>query len=352
MNDKLKTFDKTFWKFFVPFLLIIVVILFFPYWLTQFKALSFGFSDKPGEIGDAIGGTMGPFVAIAAAILTFFAFWVQYKANEQQKSDLKTERFENKFYELLRLHRSNLDEMNISDRVFGRKCFIRLFNELRYCNMIVNDQYKAASEDDKKIYEKHPIDLLKFAYTIFFYGIGINSEKQFLHNFNEAENNLYKDCKKVMNDYQDKYNAQKKKYRDTRHFTFDLQVSDVIGERTKVFYYQPFDGHADLLGHYYRHLFQTMGYIVGHQSNLLDFKIKYSYVKTLRAQLSNHEQLMLYYNSAAWFNEEWKLFFTDYRLIKNLPLGLADFGIKPEEKYKDDITRLRKQGIEMFELDE
>ena len=45
---------------------------------------------------------MSPFIAIAAAILTFFAFWVQYKANEQQKIDLKVERFENKFYELLR----------------------------------------------------------------------------------------------------------------------------------------------------------------------------------------------------------------------------------------------------------
>ncbi|MEQ8575959.1 MAG: putative phage abortive infection protein [Fulvivirga sp.] len=326
-----------------------MVVLFFPYWLTQFNLFEFGFSDKPGEIGDAIGGTIGPFVAIAAAILTFFAFWVQYKANEQQKTDLKIERFENKFYELLRLHRSNLDEMNISDRVVGRKCFIRLFNELRYCYMIVNDQYESGSEADKKLYERHHIDKLTFAYTIFFYGIGINSEKQFLNNFNEAEKNLYKDCKKVMIKYQEKYVKCKQNKPDLRYYTMDIPVSNDENERTKVFYYQPFDGHADRLGHYFRHLFQTVKYIEEQKESLLDSKLKYSYIKTLRAQLSNHEQLMLYYNSSAWFSDKWKLFFTEYRLIKNLPLGLADFGIKPEEKYKEDIANLRARGIQMFE---
>jgi hypothetical protein len=37
-------------------------------------------------------------------------------------------------------------------------------------------------------------------------------------------------------------------------------------------------------------------------------------------------------------------------LIKNLPLELADFGIKPLDKYKDDIERLAKLNIRMFEL--
>ena len=44
------------------------------------------FSDT-GEIGDTIGGITGPFIAIAAAGLTFIAFWVQYKANIQQRQD-------------------------------------------------------------------------------------------------------------------------------------------------------------------------------------------------------------------------------------------------------------------------
>lgn len=40
-----------------------------------------------GQIGDTIGGIMGPFIAIAAAGLTFIAFWVQCKANIQRRHD-------------------------------------------------------------------------------------------------------------------------------------------------------------------------------------------------------------------------------------------------------------------------
>jgi hypothetical protein len=84
------TFDSKFRMIFIPFLCSIIVILFFPFLLTQYyNIFNWGFSEKDGVIGDTIGGTMGPFIAIAAAILTFLAFWVQYKANEQQKKRLE-----------------------------------------------------------------------------------------------------------------------------------------------------------------------------------------------------------------------------------------------------------------------
>jgi hypothetical protein len=344
-----RTFDGTFVVITILFLLVISIFLCFPYWFTQFKIFEWGFSDKPGEIGDAIGGTLGPFVAIAAAILTFLAFWVQFKANEQQRRDLQIERFENKFYELLRLHRANVDELNIADRVTGRKCFVQLFNELKYAYLIVKDQFNVQTEEEKELYSKHKIDLLKFSYTIFFYGVGVNSEKELLPSFNEAENKLYWNCKTVFTDYQTKYIESKKEHPNIRYFTFDLPLNGIPDERTKVFYYLPFNGHTARLGHFYRHLFQTVKYIVEQDTNLFDFKEKYSYVKMLRAQLSNHEQLLLYYNSVAWFPNKWKLYFTDYRLIKNIPLKLADFGISPEEKYKDDIARLAARNITMFE---
>lgn len=336
-------------KLLVVYSLIAIFII--PFILTQpwFYIVDY---NKTGAVGDTINGIAGPFIAVLAAALTFLAFWVQYQANAQQRNDLKVERFENKFYELLRLHRANLDEMNIADRVKGRKCFIRLFNELKYCYMIANDQYNAATAEEKKLYESQPINLLKFAYTVFFYGIGVLSEKQFLHNFSEAEKNLYKDCKKVMSKFQNDYAAAKAKNSKIKYFTFDLPLSEIPDNRTKYFYYKPFDGHADLLGHYYRHLYQSVSYIVGQKDNYFTDEVKYSYVKTLRAQLSNHEQLMLYYNSTSWFNDEWKEYFTDFRLIKNLPLGLADFGIKPEVKYEADIARLAAKGITMFELHE
>lgn len=76
---------------------------FLPVLLTKFPFCISDFSNT-GPIGDTIGGIMGPFVAIAAAMLTFLAFWVQFKANEQQRKDIALERFESNFFELLHFH--------------------------------------------------------------------------------------------------------------------------------------------------------------------------------------------------------------------------------------------------------
>src|SRR5689334_2180187 len=129
--------DRRFWMGLGIFVLAIGLICFFPYWFTtrSFRNIDF---NKTGPIGDTIGGIMGPFIAIAAAILTFLAFWVQYQANIQQREQFllsltkqkeessaqekiwRTERFENRFYELLKLHRANVDEMNIANKLRGR----------------------------------------------------------------------------------------------------------------------------------------------------------------------------------------------------------------------------------------
>jgi hypothetical protein len=39
-----------------------------------------------GSIGELVNGVLGPLVALVAAILTFFAFYIDYKANVQQKN--------------------------------------------------------------------------------------------------------------------------------------------------------------------------------------------------------------------------------------------------------------------------
>ena len=69
-----------------------------------------GFIDftQTGQIGDTIGGTMGPFVAIVAAILTFVAFWVQYQANIKQREDIAIERIEGKYYKMLDIYMVNM----------------------------------------------------------------------------------------------------------------------------------------------------------------------------------------------------------------------------------------------------
>ena len=59
------TFDNAFWKSFGWFILIAIVICSLP-WILAKHSLWIDFS-KTGQIGDTIGGVMGPFIAIAAA---------------------------------------------------------------------------------------------------------------------------------------------------------------------------------------------------------------------------------------------------------------------------------------------
>src|SRR5258706_15636693 len=67
------------------------------------------------------------------------------------------------------------------------------------------------------------------------------------------------------------------------------------------FKFTPFEGHQSRLGHYYRHLYQTVCYV-----DSKDYDIdKYEYVKTIRAQLTTHEQALLFINSLSPHGRVW-----------------------------------------------
>jgi hypothetical protein len=310
---------------FIPFILVIVLILFFPYWFTSYSFRGINFS-QTGNIGDTIGGILGPFIAIAAAILTFFAFWVQYKANEQQKLDLKIERFENKFFELLKFHKENVNELTLGENLKGRKTFVLLSNELRTC-------YKVCEEVITQSDRYANINIMKFSYMIFFYGIGEQSEEYYTKDFDEIEKEVFGAIKVTLLLGQEHYN---KNLKNPCNFFLDISLE---------IFYLPFNGHVSQLSHYYRNLFQSAKYVTEQDETLFNDDQKYDYLKILRAQLSEHEQLLMYYNAISWFDSEWKELFTKYRLIKNLPIPLANFHDSPLIHYSDEIEKYKDKKI-------
>lgn len=110
-------FSNDFKKYLKWICIFFLIILFLPVLLTKFPFCISDFSNT-GPIGDTIGGIMGPFVAIAAAILTFLAFWVQFKANQQQRNDIARERFENNLFELLHFHQEITNELFLKCNVY------------------------------------------------------------------------------------------------------------------------------------------------------------------------------------------------------------------------------------------
>ena len=109
-----KTFDKFFWWSFAGFILLVVLVCLLPSILTGKGEPDF--SNK-GQIGDTIGGIMGPFVAIIAAWLTFIAFWVQFKANNQQRHDIAIERFENTVFELAHVQQEIIKNLVVEGEI-------------------------------------------------------------------------------------------------------------------------------------------------------------------------------------------------------------------------------------------
>ena len=91
-------------------------------------------------------------------------------------------------------------------------------------------------------------------------------------------------------------------------------------------YVKFFGGHQYQLGHFFRHLYQSVKYIDEQPWWLLSQDEKYGYIKTLRAQMSNYEQAMLFVDSLTQLGRKWeyenkqnKELISKYHLIKNLP---------------------------------
>lgn len=365
--------DKDFKKIAKYFVIGIVLIIVLPFILTRSAVYDIFDYSKTGGIGDTLGGIMGPFIAILASALTFLAFWVQYKFNqtqsrqfkiqnsqlaeqsrllekqskqlEQQSTQISVERFESKFFELLRIHRENVELLNIHGVYLREKAFEQLFREFRFCWAKVNEQAdiilkKGSPEADLYNDEYH---LVNISYLMYFYGIEnielvAESLKQEQYKFSFFAP-IISGLKRDVLDRQD--------YIICLGFEMENMREYFKGQ------YKPFQGHHSILGRYYRHLFGTIRFIARQEDTVLNEAEKCRYASILRAQLTAHEQLLLYYNALSSIGQEWNApeneFIERFRLIKNLPLPLADIGPLPTEVYEKAIELWKNRGKSFFE---
>lgn len=307
-------------------------------------------SDK-GAIGDAFGGILSPIIGIIAVILTFMAFYIQYELNNEQRSqfkkqndDILIERFESRYFELIRLHRENVTEQNIQNIITGRKVFTTYYFELRYIYILLEYNY-----DNNNSSSSFPVEkLTNIAYLIFFFGIGHVTDKVFEHLSKTLKDEPFffktiERLKREKADYRKTISQIEIALTRPGMQMPKLENLEITNKgRTAIFIqvYEPFTGHGTKIGHYYRHLFQTVKYVDSQDEKLFSHENKYNYLKILRAQLSNFEQVLFYYNSISVLGTDWINlgFINNYHLITNLPLSFADFGLIPEEKFKNEIA--------------
>jgi hypothetical protein len=310
-----------------------------------------------GIIGDAVGGVLNPVFAVPATLLTFLAFWVQYQANQDVQKQFKIQQFESQFYEMLRLHKENINEMKISGYDFniavtrdnkeviinttkseverfveGRKVFVTMVKELiaiyEFCNLYdVENKY-----DTEK--------LLQFSYRIFFFG----SESDLI-SIPDIDVKFIKFVRMQLKDIREKH---KKSIGEDNEYPIP-NSSHVIKIHIK---YAPFTGHENRLGHYYRHLYSTVKYVVNKEKEgLISYDGAREYLKVLRSQMSNYEQLMLYYNFIIGFGRDWEKegYLTKYRMLHNLPIHKVKYATAPRKFFEEFISSIKIDEGTMFE---
>ncbi|SNT28614.1 Putative phage abortive infection protein [Ekhidna lutea] len=364
----MKNFGWDFWRVFLPFLVVLGIIMFFPLWFTQKSWLGFfqlSIDESTSWMGDTFGGILGPYIAIVAAGLTFMAFWVQYKANDEIRNQFKHERFETKFYELLKLHKENVSEVDIDGKYRGRKSFVWMYKEFRFIYRLCKSYHDLIDSDrkiaGKKLMEYDDRKITELAYIIFFFGVGEISDKGIEYFTGDFDNDLIKKVLDRLKAHQE-HVAQLKKdeWTELEENLFEEPEKYILEVN-----FEPFDGHVSKLAHYFRHLYQaiklaTTDSILDNIDKSIEYKNRYEYVKLIRVQLSNHEQTLIYYNSfftagKIWWGDntiekktvkngvEYDLsYFLDYAMIKNLAYNLTD-GIGPHP-VREYFQRLLKRG--------
>jgi hypothetical protein len=265
------------------------------------------------EIVNTIGGIIGPIVGFFGVLITFIAFYFQIPQISLQK-------FENNFFELLKLHRENVAEFNYRG-LEGRNVILKITEEFFEIMEVV---HYCMIKQKINLSEK---DLANISYTILFFG----TDKK----FNDILKNIFKKYSKYVN-----------------------LINEIIGnlcmKEKYIDKYMYYNGHQTRLGHYYRHLIKVVLYV--HDSRLLSKQQKVDYVNILRAQLSNYEQILLFFNSISDLGLDWELsksnekdkLITIYNLIKNIPIGsLMNFNPKnfyPNVEYEYDFDYSQLDG--------
>lgn len=344
---------------FLVFVLVILLIflvmgVLFVWFANESSTIqsAFGFNKTVLETAN---GILTPFITSTAVVTTFLAFLVQYQANqdlkhksEEQRKDIQIERFEGKYYEMLRLHRANVEEMEIAGLHKGRRVFVKIYNEYRFIYQLLD---KIITNDNGQVPDTWKAEI---SYHYCFWGVFSNTKpivKDGL--FRDYEGRLIKRLKEMREDFKEYKEELKEDRKNINHYPYktDKKVKNELETE-----FTPFGGHTTRLGHYYRHLYQTIKMAASDKSlNKNDpkeeFETRYAYVKMLRVQLSNHEQALIYFNSFFiagtiwWYDSDYKdpwnndlSYFLDYAFIKNLPFNLTDnAGPDPVELFRKEI---------------
>ena len=308
-----------------------------------------------------ISGITAPFIAIAAAILTFLAFKMQVIANEQVQKQFELQQFESQFFKFLDTYISIVDRIKYQSRFSGEYFegkdyfyvlhleFKELLKDIRkfhskcpqFRDNLVTSEYSSNILElniVKNVGENKKEELffffeLEIAYVILYFGAGKTGRKNVKELLRDKYNREYI---KLLLNYLSNIPKDKK---NIEFVAWQNKSMDVDFQTPNNYNFTRFyNGHQGRLGHYYRQLFGAIGY--ANKQNYINYLDKWDYVRHFRSLFSNYEQIMFFLNSISILGRSWELdvkdlegkskeevnkerlnkgLVTKYDLIKNIP---------------------------------
>lgn len=274
---------------------LIITFYYFKNVLTDYSLNNRPIDDNTSaSIGDFYGGVVGTIFSLTGVFLLFVTLY-------EQRKFTRNERFESKFFELLKLHKENVNELKYKDSQ-GREVFTEIKNDLySVLDVILDNGFIIQNRLDQQ-------DSINIAFNIMYFGYNQNTA-------DVLENKFF-----------------------SKYFDYSDEINKCINEvRDKKLV--PINGHQNKLGHYFRHLRRTILFV--HRNEKMTIKQKKDYARFVRAQLSTDEQILLFFHSISDLGLKWELdnvnhekTISDYSLIRNIPLG-SIYGYRPKRYYPD-----------------
>ena len=116
-----------------------------------------------GQFGDFVGGYIGTLFLLISVLLLFITLKNQRLSGQEQN-------FETKYFELIKMHRDNVAELQLQDTK-GRKIFVLILREFREILKITREVATSCEENLTKT------QLIHVAYYCLFFGTGPNSSR-------------------------------------------------------------------------------------------------------------------------------------------------------------------------------
>ncbi len=316
------------------------------------KHIDFGVASKYGSF-------IGGFFSFITVLLIYFTL-------KHQSDSFNRTAFENKFFQLIGYHRSNIEnwiyrtpDSKSGEREKGQRVFIKIHREILYAaealhpflsNIKIEDilnSEEIKKLNNNKVIEERKIDKLELqrfniAYLMVLFGVG-KEGRPVLERF-------------LLRKYDKQFVTKILNY-------FQLIPAEWDNDETKIrenLHYKYFGGHQHRLGHYFRNLYQAVNYVNDYKPFQGKYEDKYNYVKTYRAQFSTYEQSVLFFNSLSDIGQKWelgtevsqinKMLITKYNLIKNIPAEfILDLDLKkyyPDVEYEGEEKTKHKGELE------